>query len=99
MLPGAISNGRPRLPSLAAADTRFFSLSASRLARALARSSALELVMCFGPPRHHPRRRVIQYSRGGDAHTQTPRRTGCPAFAGHDIFTELNRRSLTRNFD
>jgi hypothetical protein len=28
--------------------------------------------------------RVIQYSREGTAGAEKPRRTGCPAFAGHD---------------
>ena len=32
----------------------------------------------------HPRRRVTQYSRDVDDRTDRPRRTGCPAFAGHD---------------
>ncbi len=34
--------------------------------------------------RHRPRRRAIQYSRGSSDRTDKPRRTGYPAFAGHD---------------
>jgi hypothetical protein len=34
--------------------------------------------------RHHPRKRVIQYSRDSSYRTETPRRTGYPAFAGYD---------------
>ena len=34
--------------------------------------------------RHHPRMRVIQYSRGVRELTARPRRTGYPAFAGYD---------------
>ena len=34
--------------------------------------------------RHHPRRRVIQYSRDVDDRTDKPRRTGYPACAGYD---------------
>src|SRR3569623_1234721 len=49
MLPGSSVNGSPRLASLAAAAARFFSLSASRLARALARSSDFELDMGVFP--------------------------------------------------
>jgi hypothetical protein len=33
---------------------------------------------------HHPRMRVIQYSRDADDKTEKPRRTGSPAFAGDD---------------
>src|SRR6266702_938893 len=94
MLPGSSLNGSPRLASFAAAVTRFFSLSASRAARALARSSALELDMCWVLKvitrlvRPCVLRRVIQYSRGGGVHTRTPRRTGCPACAGHDTEIE-----------
>src|SRR6186713_2852337 len=60
MLPGSSLNGSPRLASLVAAAVRFFSLSASRLARALARSSDLELGMRVRSEgrnllrRHHP---------------------------------------------
>src|SRR5260370_25550158 len=31
-------------------------------------------------------RRTIQYSRDTNDRTEKPRRTGCPAFAGHDSF-------------
>jgi hypothetical protein len=34
--------------------------------------------------RHHPRKRVIQYSRDSSYRTEKPRRTGYPAFAGYD---------------
>jgi hypothetical protein len=34
--------------------------------------------------RHHPRMRVIQYSRDANDWIETTRRTGCPACAGHD---------------
>jgi hypothetical protein len=34
--------------------------------------------------RHHPRKRVIQYSRGRRNEIEKPRRTGYPAFAGYD---------------
>jgi hypothetical protein len=34
--------------------------------------------------RHHPRMRVIQYSRGSSDRTDKPRRTGSPACAGDD---------------
>src|SRR3982751_6247096 len=90
MLPGSSENGSPRLASLAAAAVRFLSLSASRAARALARSSALVLVMraCSAVITRLVRPcalgRVIQYSRDASDQTSTPRRTGCPAFAGHD---------------
>jgi hypothetical protein len=43
----------------------------------------------------HPRRRVTQYSRGGDDRTDRPRRTGSPAFAGNDTSgrqSAVNRR-------
>src|ERR1700685_679253 len=33
---------------------------------------------------YHPRKRVIQYSRDISDKIEKPRRTGCPAFAGHD---------------
>src|SRR5258708_36010574 len=33
---------------------------------------------------HHPRMRVIQYSRDASDETEGPRRTGYPAFAGYD---------------
>src|SRR5260370_37632417 len=36
------------------------------------------------PSRHHPRMRVIQYPRDVDDRTETPQRTGCPAFPGPD---------------
>src|ERR1700686_118332 len=36
------------------------------------------------PNCHHPRKRVIQYSRDADARIEKPRRTGYPAFAGYD---------------
>jgi hypothetical protein len=36
------------------------------------------------PSRHRPRRRAIQYSRDFSDRTDRLRRTGCPAFAGHD---------------
>ena len=55
------------------AEARFFSLSASRLARALARSSAFELGMRIFPEAepllrcHRPRKRAIQYSRDASA--------------------------------
>ena len=42
--------------------------------------------------RHHPRRRVIQYSRDSIDKTEKPRRTGSPAFAGDD---GVNRRRPT----
>jgi hypothetical protein len=35
--------------------------------------------------RHHPRKRVIQYSRGECDKAEKPRRTGSPAFAEDDI--------------
>src|SRR4029077_4675042 len=35
---------------------------------------------------HPPRKRVIQYSRDVIDWIARPRRTGCPAFAGHDGF-------------
>ena len=42
-------------------------------------------VICFPyHTRHHPRKRVIQYSRGGGDGIEKPQRTGYPAFAGHD---------------
>src|ERR1700742_409708 len=37
------------------------------------------------PPCHHPRKRVIQYSRDGRTSVERPRRAGCPAFAGMTI--------------
>src|SRR5437588_7534668 len=49
MLPGSSVNGSPRLASFVAAAMRFFSLSASRAARALARSSAFEFDMRVFP--------------------------------------------------
>src|SRR5437879_5465134 len=88
MLPGSSLNGSPRLASLAAAVMRFFSLSASRLASALARSSAFELDMRWVPTvitrlvRNCALERVIQYSRVGGGHTRTPRRAGCPVLRG-----------------
>jgi hypothetical protein len=36
------------------------------------------------PARHHPRMRVIQYSRDAGAGIEKPRRTGYPACAGYD---------------
>jgi hypothetical protein len=33
---------------------------------------------------HRPRRRAIQYSRDSRDRAEKPRRTGCPACAGHD---------------
>jgi hypothetical protein len=36
------------------------------------------------PACHHPRKRVIQYSREADDRTAKPRRTGSLAFAGDD---------------
>src|SRR5258708_28035575 len=109
MLPGSSLNGSPRLASLEAAVTRFFSLSASRLARALARSSALELDMCVGPEAELPavitrlvrpcaRARVIQYSRDASARASTARRTECPACAGHDAGIEP-QACRGRNFE
>src|SRR5215471_15003074 len=105
MLPGSSSNGRPRLASFAAAALRFFSLSASRLARALARSSALELVICVFPEgrallRHHrPRMQAIQFP---ETPVQEPRRRGVldTRSRGHDTETWIEPRACRgRNFD
>jgi hypothetical protein len=35
---------------------------------------------------HRPRRRTIQHPRDFHDRIDKPRRTGCPAFAGHDSF-------------
>jgi hypothetical protein len=41
---------------------------------------------------HHPRKRMIQYTVTA-VKVARPRRTGCPAFAGHDdVGRKLNRR-------
>jgi hypothetical protein len=40
-------------------------------------------------PRHHPRKRVIQYSRDVSDRAEKPRRTGYPAFAGYDDFRSI----------
>src|SRR5437763_7859529 len=40
---------------------------------------------------HHPRKRVIQYSREVSFLIERPWRTGCPAFAGHDDLLRKRR--------
>src|SRR5580658_5452499 len=64
-MPGLISTGRPRLATAWAAAARSSSLNASRFARAAARSSAFEAADIRGRQiwRHHPIKRMIQYSR------------------------------------
>ena len=49
--------------------------------------------------RHHPRRRVIQYSRDSNGLIERPRRTGCPAFAGHDELRHAFQKRLFRGRD
>jgi hypothetical protein len=43
-----------------------------------------EILRHHNHSRHHPRRRMIQYSRDARNLAERPQRTGCPAFAGHD---------------
>ena len=91
-MPGAIANGTPRLAIACAAAARCSSLNASRFASAAVRRSAFDRVAVMQYlsavitrlVRIAQLERVIQYSRDFSDSTETPRRTGYPAFAGYD---------------
>src|SRR5260370_31557913 len=65
------------------------------LRRENANCCQLDAKSCHTLARRRPRRRAIQYSRDVNDKTERPRRTGCPAFAGHDIAVWAARRVAT----
>src|SRR4051794_31568816 len=51
------------------------------------------------PGCHHPRTRVIQYSRDSSDSTEKPRRTGYPACAGYDTAVDARNVPVARSGD
>src|SRR5258708_14380118 len=111
-MPRVISSGKPRLANACADLARCLSLNASRLARAAARSSCFDrsvgkadiqrkvLRVCC----HHPRKRVIRYSRDASAKPgsygalNTPLEPVIGRPEGETRWRGMTRRLVTTNY-